>query len=388
MKKSIINMAVVAVGYNRPDSMSTLLNSIKLVEDIEENLDLIISIDKGQRQRDIVELSEKFDWQYGEKIIRAFSERQGLRNHIIQCGDLTEKYDAVIVLEDDLIVSPYFYSYVKQAIEFYKDEDAIAGISLYKHQFHPGVYRPFEAEHNGYDAYMMQFAQSWGQCWTKKMWNEFKSWYLKNEKKDLSEDGILPVYISNWNKHSWLKYYMRYIVETNKYFIYPIISLSSNRSETGQHCRVTNNDYQVSMLQGNMNFNFPRLDKSVKYDVFFERVGIENKIFPKCRGEILLDLYGSRTNYKDKRYVISTNALPYEKINSFGLVLRPIEQNCMFPQPGDGINLYDLSKEERIKKINKDYLTRFDTRGIHWKKLLHLGVSGFVNAILYRITRK
>ncbi|MCX0373504.1 glycosyltransferase family 2 protein [Clostridium perfringens] len=388
MEKSNIDVAVVAVGYNRPDSLKTLLNSINLVKNVDNNLDLIISIDKGQRQKEIVEISEKFEWKYGKKIIRAFKERQGLRNHIIQCGDLTEKYDAVIVLEDDLIVSPYFYSYVKQALEFYKHEDCIAGISLYKNQINQGVGRQFEVEHNGYDAYMMQYAQSWGQCWTKKMWSEFKNWYLKNENKDLSEGEILPAYISSWDNHSWLKYYMRYIVERNKYFIYPIISLSSNRSEAGQHCRFANNDYYVSMLQGDMKFNFPRIDESVKYDIFFERVGIENKIFPECKGDILLDLYGSRTNYKNKRYVVSTNALPYKKINSFGLVLRPIEQNCIFPQPGEGINLYDLSKEDRIEKINQDYLTSFDTRGIHWKRLLHLGFSGFKNAILYRIKRK
>ncbi|ELC8416279.1 TPA: hypothetical protein ACY4R8_001824 [Clostridium perfringens] len=380
--------AIVAVGYNRPDSMETLLNSINLAENIENNVDIVISIDKGERQGEIVDVSEKFKWKYGEKIIRAFPERQGLRNHIIQCGDLTEKYDAVIVLEDDLIVSPYFYSYVKQAVEFYEDEDSVAGISLYKHQFHPGVSRPFEAEHNGYDSYMMQFAQSWGQCWTKKMWSRFKEWYLKNKNKDLSEGNILPGYISRWDKHSWLKYYMRYIVETDKYFVYPIISLSSNRSEVGQHCRIPNNDYQVSMLQGNMDFKFPTFDEAIKYDVFFERVGIENKVFPECKGEILLDLYGNRTDYKNKKYVVSTNSLPYKKVKSFGLVLRPIEQNCIFPQEGKGIILYDLSKKDNITKINKDYLTRFDIKGIHWKKLLHMGFSGFVDAISYRITRK
>ena len=80
--------AIVAVGYNRPDSMETLLNSINLAENIENNVDIVISIDKGERQGEIVDVSEKFKWKYGEKIIRAFPERQGLRNHIIQCGKI------------------------------------------------------------------------------------------------------------------------------------------------------------------------------------------------------------------------------------------------------------------------------------------------------------
>ena len=380
--------AIVAVGYNRPDSMSTLLNSVKLVENIDNNVDLIISIDKGKRQSEIVEIAKAFDWKYGEKIIRVFSERQGLKKHIIQCGDLTEKYDLVIVLEDDLIVSPQFYSYAKQAVEFYKYEDAIAGISLYKHQFHPGVCRPFEAEHNGYDAYMMQFAQSWGQCWTKKMWSEFKSWYLKNEKKDLSEGGILPVYISNWNKHSWLKYYMRYIVETDKFFIYPMISLSSNKSEAGQHCRIPNNDYQVPLLQGHMDFRFPMIEDAIKYDVFFERIGISDVIFPELDGCKILDLYGNRTSYSGAKYIISTKELPFKKIKSISLSYRPIEQNCIFPTSGNGIYLYDADCKDRIKKSDMNLITRYDIKGVHWKRLLHLGINNFVESVKLRFERK
>ena len=82
-----------------------MLNSVKLVENIDNNVDLIISIDKGKRQSEIVEIAKAFDWKYGEKIIRVFSERQGLKKHIIQCGDLTEKYDLVILDEFGYISS-------------------------------------------------------------------------------------------------------------------------------------------------------------------------------------------------------------------------------------------------------------------------------------------
>ena len=152
-----MNIAIITVGYNRPDSMQQLLNTVVNADYENDKVDLIISI------------AENIKWSYGEKKIRAFSERQGLRNHIIQCGDMTEYYDAVVVLEDDLMVSKYYYTYVKQALAFYCDDCKIAGISLYKHQTHPGVYRPFEPVNNGYDVYMQQFAMSWGQCWSNTM---------------------------------------------------------------------------------------------------------------------------------------------------------------------------------------------------------------------------
>ncbi|MDO5151714.1 MAG: hypothetical protein Q4D76_20390 [Oscillospiraceae bacterium] len=382
-----MKFAIVAVGYNRPESMKTLLGSLVQAEYENDPVDLIISIDRGEKQKEIVFIAEQTDWKHGEKIIRAFSERQGLRKHILQCGDLSEKYDAVVVLEDDLLVSEYFYSYTKQAVEFYKNDEHIAGISLYKHVFHPGVCRPFEPDHNGYDAFMMQFAQSWGQCWTKKMWIGFKEWYVLHENSDLSEGSLLPSYIANWNSHSWLKYFMRYIVETDKYFVYPMISLSTNASDAGQHCQIPNNDYQVPLLNGSMEFRLPRFEDAVKYDVFFERIGLEDIIFRKYKGKKVLDLYGNREFYGDADYVVSTRELPYKKVEHIGLIYRPIEQNCISPQRGEGMYLYDVHQKCRASKVNTNLITRYDIKGLHWKKLIRIGLEGVKTAVRTRAGR-
>lgn len=383
----MFKIAIVAVGYNRPDSIEQLLNSLLRADYAGDQVDLVVSLDKGQRQQEIISVAEKIEWSHGEKIIRAFPERQGLRAHIIQCGDLTEKYDAVVVLEDDLMVAPHFYSYVKQTIARYSIDDHIAGISLYKHQTHPGVNRPFEPANNGYDVYMQQFAMSWGQCWTKGMWQQFRAWYNENEGKDLSDGNILPDYVAHWNKQSWLKYYMRFIVENDKYFIYPYFSLTTNVSDAGEHCRIPNNDFQVSLQEGDMEYRFPDFEQAVKYDVFFERVGIEEKLFSDLEGKKLLDLYGSRINYENARYLISTKALPYQVVKTAQLRYRPIEMNAIMPTDGEGIYVYDLKASADAPKVNKDILTRYDVRSLHWKKTLHLGWSGFIDALLNKVQR-
>lgn len=381
-------IAIVVVGYNRPDSIEQLLTSLLHADYKNDHVDLIISLDKGTRQQEIIAISEQIQWLFGDKVIRAFDERQGLRSHIIQCGDLTDKYDAVVILEDDLLVSPYFYSYVKQTISYYWGNDRIAGISLYTHQTHPGANRPFEPANNGYDIYMQQFAMSWGQCWTKEMWKTFRAWYTANEYKDLSEGGILPSYVSHWNMQSWLKYYMRYIVETDRYFIYPYFSLTTNASDAGEHCRIPNNDFQVSLQEGDLEYRLPTFEKAVKYDVFFERVGIDERIFPELKGKKLLDLYGGRLNYGDSDYLISTCSLPYKIVKRIQLRYRPAEVNCIIPTAGEGIYVYDLRCLDTAPKLNKDILTRYDVRSIHWKKTLHLGWSGFIDATLNRVLKR
>lgn len=380
--------AVIAVGYNRPDSMGSLLQSILAAEYYDEEVDLLISIDKGERQNEILEIAEKIKWKHGLKKIHAFKQRQGLRKHIIACGDLTETYEAVIVLEDDLLVSRYFFNYVRQMIRRWGSDQRIAGISLYKHSIHPGVHRIFEAAQNGDDVFLMQFAMSWGQCWTRQMWNTFKCWYLENKELDLSIGNVLPQYILNWNNQSWLKYFMRYIVENNKYFIYPYVALSTNASDAGEHCSIPNNDFQIPIMQGEIDYRIPSFEKAIRYDVFFERVDIASELKRLYGENVILDLYGIRTDYGvNGKYIISCKSLPYKVVREIKLKYRPIEMNCIFPEDGKGFFVYDRNIIDTPPKANMNIITRYDTRSIPWKRLFRLSVSGFKNALLSRIRR-
>ena len=381
-----MKIAVIAVGYNRPDSIDRLCKSLTEAEYQGDRVDLIISIDKGPRQAEVISVAEAVDWNYGEKKIRAFSERQGLRPHILQCGDLTLEYDAVIVLEDDVTVSKGFYAYVKQALAFYGEDERIAGISLYSFGVNTGVCRPFTAAQNGYDTFIMQVAQSWGQCWSKGMWSGFKTWYEQNA-GEIAVDEKIPAYIARWNDRSWLKYYNKYIIQANKFFIYPYCALSTDHSEAGEHCAELNNDYQVPLLENSMTYRFPKFESAVKYDAFFERMEIAEKIFPELKGKKLLDLLGGRTSFGDADYLISVQALPYRVVKTIALTHRPAEVNCFYPVEGKGIYIYDLHTPDKKPSYDSYYTARYDLRALHWKKTLRHGLKGFVDAVMTRLKR-
>jgi len=125
-----MDIAIVAIGYNRPLSMKRLYSSLAAADYLGDDVTLYISLDKGEKQSELISDAEAFNWPFGKKIVRSFPEKQGLKKHVLQCGDLVEKHDAIIVLEDDIIASPCFYNYVKQAVAFYGDDSRIAGISL------------------------------------------------------------------------------------------------------------------------------------------------------------------------------------------------------------------------------------------------------------------
>ena len=90
------------------------------------------------------EIAEDFQWRFGEKEVRIAEKHLGLKAHLLRCGDLTSEFGSIILLEDDLLVSPVFYSFVLEASVFYKGQKNIAGISLYKYEitdfYHTGEY--------------------------------------------------------------------------------------------------------------------------------------------------------------------------------------------------------------------------------------------------------
>ena len=377
--------SIVIITYNRPASLSRLLtflsNSVFDCSDIT----LVISIDfQASSSHDaVVKIAEDFDWKYGEKKIIKHKKNLGLKAHVLSCGDLSEQYEAVIVLEDDIVVSPYFYDYAVQTLNKYDTDKNIAGISLYAFAWSPVADRAFTPAANGHDAYFFQNAQSWGQVWSKRMWQEFKEWY--QVRKDTPFDKNLPDNVRNWSDKSWLKYHIWYCVEKNKYFVYPYVSLSTNYSDMGVHLKGENTYFQVPLLTGRkIKYDLPDFNNnSCAYDVYFEReslgsfLGIEDK-------ELCVDLYGKKKNREKKKYWLTSEVANFQVLTSFALELRPQELNIIFNGLGSEIFLYDTSREiknETKKNTLEAKRTLYDIKEVPSRKLIEVLKYRFLKKI-------
>lgn len=347
-----MKLAIVVIGYNRVDSISRLLESLKKAEYCGDTVDLIISIDNsGTDQVEI--LARDTDWTYGEKKIYTYEARQGLRKHILGCGRFLDEYDAIAVLEDDIIVSPSFYEYMREAVSFYKDDRNIAGISLYGYSINENNMLPFTAEYSEFDTFFIQYASSWGQIWMRDQWQAFYNWYLQNSEEFLEAEHI-PHNVSSWPKTSWKKYHIKYCIENNKFFVYPYMSLSTCYSDAGQHTFETSITLQTQLLYTDKkNYFFAPLsaDNAVKYDAFFERILPESEcLFDIPYSDICLDLYGFGRNLLGKRFLITPKKIENKVVSSFGAVFEPQERNIIQNVQGSVFFLYDTLKTARVKK--------------------------------------
>lgn len=390
------NITICVVSYNRPNSLTRLLRTLSNTNYNNDKVTLYISIDKDKNNsidnQKCFKIANEFIWPFGKKIVDYKKENLGLRKHILQCGNLTNKYENVIVFEDDIVVSPNFYLYAKSALEFYNEDDRIAGFGIYSFPKNPANRLPFYPLNDGYDSYFMQYACSWGQMWTKKQWCSFYKWYQENLSVDFHVSNF-PNYIADWKDSSWLKFYMKYVVENNKYFVYPYNSYSTNFSDVGTHNKVSDIAYQTIINTGKnkkLNFEFCSLDDSIAvYDVFFENQKIDKILsFPE---KIESNLYEEKLNIQSK-YILTTKRLNYHIEKSYDLSMYPYEQNIINNIKGNSLFLYDTDLVEKNNIKNNfnlyNYLYRLGEMNRHeFKELLKYLILRGVNKLFNKIKK-
>jgi len=331
---------IVVVAFNRKKSLQRLLGSLSQAT-YPEDVKLVISIDREQGNESIFRIATEFEWGFGQKEVIYRSENMGLRNHILACGDLTEKYGSILLLEDDLYVSPCFYEFASRAVNYYAADQRVFGVSLYSRQmnvFEGGL--PFIPIEDGSDVYFCQRPGSWGQVWTAEEWRKFREWFLEQQK--ITEDDVLPENVRKWPDSSWLKYHAKYIVENDLFYVYPRVSVTTNFGDPGVHVARQVNAYQVQLQLKKDRYHFAQLDDSLSvYDVFFELLPDRlNRLVPKLKQyDYVVDLYGSKNLDKYSSPYVITKTQATDPVFSYGHKFRPLIMNVINKLPGNSIFL-------------------------------------------------
>lgn len=342
-------IAIVVIGYNRIKAISRLLACLNNAEYPSNDIPLVISID-ASKNKELYNYVREFQWHHGEKFVNIQKERLGLKAHIFQCASLSSRFRAVILLEDDLFLSPYFYRYVLQAVDKYEKDNRVAEIALYTNEMNGYTGLPFYPLQNGSDTFLMQDVCTSGECITDSMWKGFMDWYSKPENIDISKIDMQPA-IKSWTK-AWSKPFNAYVVSQNLHVVYPRAAVSTNFNDKGTH-GVNEDDAitQINLSEHRTEYRMFDFDNLVKYDIYCNNEALYEWL-SLSRDEVCLDLYGTHVN-PGKRYILSTRYLPYKVLENYALSMKPIELNIKYGIKGEGIFLYDTMVREECKKEGK-----------------------------------
>lgn len=90
----------------------------------------------------------------------------GLANSLIDgISKIVNEYGKVIVVEDDIVASPFFLQYMNEGLELYKNDNKVASIHAYV----------YPTQKNLPETFFIQGADCWGWATWKRAWDIFNS---------------------------------------------------------------------------------------------------------------------------------------------------------------------------------------------------------------------
>ena len=378
--------AIVAIGYNRKDSLERLLNSILDADYPDGEIPLIISIDHHPDNQPVIDLANSIRWAHGPKIVKTHTQRMGLRPHVLECGSYSLTYGCAIVLEDDLFVSKDYYRYTMAAQEFYADCPQVAGVALYSYARDEAGVFPFTPQASPWDTYFIGTEVSWGQSWTARQWEAFMDWYHAHPV--LEPMPGLPEHIRSWPETSWAKYFAAYMADQGKYYVCGYFSRSTCFNEAGQHTGLKEIWFQTRLMQGVPEaYRFPPFDRGLKYDSYLESTELQPYLDQYTGGKpVRVAIHGEHLQGEEP-FLLTTEALPYAIAADFGYEMTPVEQNIIYGVAGNDIHLYDLSRPGPVP-ANRFVREQHELCTLRGRHLLKFCAFKFLNKLRGKLSAK
>ena len=184
---------IVLFVYNRLDHTQGVIETL-LKNTLAKESEFYIFSDAAKTENGVEKVNEvrKFirddSWHTGFKkvsIIEA-EKNKGLAKSIIGgVSEIIQKYGKVIVLEDDLKLSPYFLEYMNDALEYYREDEKIWSISGYSF--------PMKSlKKYSHDIFYSYRGCSWGWATWSDRW-ETVDWQVKEYEQFIND--------SKWIEH-------------------------------------------------------------------------------------------------------------------------------------------------------------------------------------------
>ena len=164
----MIQAPILLFVYNRPiHTQQTVISLLRNELAAESPLYIYSDAAKTNADQNAVEETRNFVRQitgFASVTVIERSENWGLARNIID-GVTTQvnHFGRVIVLEDDLIVAPYFLQFMNDALETYKDEPRVGHIQACD----------FTNDSSLPDTFLIKFTGSWGWATWDRAWKYF-----------------------------------------------------------------------------------------------------------------------------------------------------------------------------------------------------------------------
>lgn len=188
---------IVLFVYNRPEHTRRTVEAL-VKNELASQSDLIIFSDGTKDDVGSVKVKAVRDYLrtisgFKSVVINEKEKNCGLANSIIAgVTEVVNKHDNIIVLEDDIVTSPYFLSFMNDALDMYKDEEKVICIH--------GYVFPVKADLP--ETFFLCGTSCWGWATWKRGWELFeadgekllKQFTTREQRKRFNYDNNFPFF--------------------------------------------------------------------------------------------------------------------------------------------------------------------------------------------------
>ena len=256
---------IVLFVYNR------LSHTMKTLEALQDNFDaersnLYIYSDAARDELSLKKVEEVRAYIKNFKDFKKIEiierpENFGLAQSITSgVTEIINDYGKVIVLEDDIVTSPYFLNFMNKALDYYAEHKNVWHVSGWNYPIHDEVQQ---------DYFFMHVMNCWGWGTWKDRWKNFNldkkddiySWdKVKIKEFDLDNSGIFwNQVIANKNKkiNTWAVFWYATIFASEGLCLNPSQSFVKNIGfdGSGTNCGEENNQLNIELNQKDIEFS-------------------------------------------------------------------------------------------------------------------------------------
>ena len=159
---------IALFAFRRPDHLSACLASLATCAEASSS-ELVIFCDGARGPQDVEGVAEvrrlaRAAEGFAAVTVVERDENLGLAGSVIRgVGEVLGRADRVIVVEDDLVVSPDFLRYLNEGLDLYRDDEAVVSIHAYVY----AVREPLP------QSFFLRGADCWGWATWRRGWEVF-----------------------------------------------------------------------------------------------------------------------------------------------------------------------------------------------------------------------
>ena len=291
---------IVLFVYNRLSHTERTINSLRNNK-LAEASELFIYSDYAKNKdskREVQEVRDYITRVNGFKSVTVIfrDKNLGLAESIMDgVTSIVNRYGKVIVLEDDIVTSPFFLKFMNEALDYYKENNKVWHISGWNY--------PINQDDLG-DVFLWRLMNCWGWATWKNKWSFFDKdadFLIKKFKKIDIHEFNLDGFENFWHQvlqnkkgeiNTWAVFWYAIIFKQNGLCLHPTHTFVENigLDGSGVHCGVNNYLKSELSFKKDIVFDIDLQENNIAVD-YIKKIykkknslkSIFNRIFNKIR---------------------------------------------------------------------------------------------------------